>query len=42
MFESLTRLWLKGKLTVELLQRAVDKAWITADQADEIAALPID
>lgn len=42
MYESLKRNWLAGKLTTELLLRAVDRGWITADQADEIAALPIE
>lgn len=40
MYESLKRNWQAGKLTAELLQRAVDRGWITAEQANEIAALP--
>lgn len=36
MFETLTRLYLGGKLDAEGLEKAVKKGWITEDQMQEI------
>lgn len=37
MFDTLKRLWIDGKLTADLLQRALnEKGWITQQQYDEI------
>lgn len=36
MFETLKRLYLEGKLTVDGLENAVAKGWITEEQKQEI------
>lgn len=38
MFEMLAKMYAAGTLDDEGLARAVDKGWITQDQADEITA----
>ena len=38
MFENLKRLYDAGRLTVQGIQSAVAKGWITAEQAEEILA----
>lgn len=37
MFERLMALWTAGRLTLPMLDAAVDKGWITAEQRDTIA-----
>lgn len=41
MFASLMRLHLAGKLTPALLAQAVERGWITPEQAEQIAEAPL-
>lgn len=36
MFESVKRLFLSGRLTLDGLEKAVAKNWVTQDQADKL------
>lgn len=42
MFNTLLRMWKKGKITREKVYEAVEKGWITKEQADYIVAQPQD
>lgn len=40
MYNTLLRMWKKGMLTEEKLQKAVDLGWITEEQAETIRNTP--
>ena len=42
MYETLLRMWRKGKITQAKLQEAVEKGWITQAQYEYIIAQPQD
>ena len=41
MFEHLLRLWRDGRLTPEQLDDAVERGWITGEEADEIRGIEL-
>lgn len=42
MYNTLVRMWKKGSLTTAQVDRAVEREWITAEQAREIKDMPKD
>lgn len=42
MYNTLLRMWKKGKISRENVYKAVDKGWITQEQADYIVSQPQD
>lgn len=40
MYNTLLRMWKKGKITEAKIDRAVELGWITEDQAETIKATP--
>ena len=40
MYNTLLRMWKKGKITEAKLDRAVELGWITEEQAETIKATP--
>ena len=40
MYNTLLRMWKKGKISAEQIDEAVDKGWITAEQAAYIKSQP--
>lgn len=40
MYNTLLRMWKKGKTTAEKIDRAVELGWITEEQAEYIKAQP--
>lgn len=42
MFNTLLRMWKRGKITEAKIREAVNKGWITSEQAEYILAQPQD
>lgn len=40
MYNTLLRMWKKGKITAEQIDKAVEDGWITAEQAAYIKSQP--